>query len=171
MQWPDLTDALQAIPWAVAGAVATRHYMPERRTRDLDVVVAVADMAAARRQMAGVGFTRVGSLGIGGDSWRGPNGEEIDVLECGAPWCASALIAAQGNRDAQGLPILPLPYLTLMKLASGRAQDIADVSRMLGQASDASLDHVRSAIARYAPADREDVETLIVLGKMELAND
>jgi len=34
-RWPDLTPTLAGIPWAVAGAVATRAYMPERTTQDL----------------------------------------------------------------------------------------------------------------------------------------
>ena len=35
-QWPDLDPVLAPIAWAIVGAVATRHYMPERATRDLD---------------------------------------------------------------------------------------------------------------------------------------
>ncbi|MCS6859068.1 MAG: hypothetical protein NZT92_01960 [Abditibacteriales bacterium] len=32
VQWLDLTSVLSPIGWAVVGAVATRHYMPERMT-------------------------------------------------------------------------------------------------------------------------------------------
>lgn len=42
-RWPDLTETLTGIRWAVVGAVATRAYMPERTTQDLDILVAVTD--------------------------------------------------------------------------------------------------------------------------------
>ncbi|MCC7531906.1 MAG: hypothetical protein IT342_25615 [Candidatus Melainabacteria bacterium] len=61
-----------------------------------------------------------------------------------------------------------MPYLVLMKLHAGRPQDLADIARMLGQASDELLDRVRSLFARYAPADCEDIESLISLGKLEI---
>ena len=38
MIWPDLSEIFDDLLWAVVGAVATRLYMPERMTRDLDVV-------------------------------------------------------------------------------------------------------------------------------------
>jgi hypothetical protein len=38
---------------------------------------------------------------------------------------------------------------------------------MLGWASDAELDAVRAAVARYAPEDSEDLESLIFIGKKE----
>lgn len=41
--WPDLRAILQGIPWAVADGVATRAYMPERMTRDLDILVRQTD--------------------------------------------------------------------------------------------------------------------------------
>ena len=30
VSWPDLSEILAGLPWAVVGAVATRAYMPER---------------------------------------------------------------------------------------------------------------------------------------------
>ena len=36
--WPDLRPVLTGIPWVVVGAVATRAYMPERATKDLDIL-------------------------------------------------------------------------------------------------------------------------------------
>jgi hypothetical protein len=66
MQWLDLTVPLGTIPWAVAGAVATRQYMPERLTRDLDIVVTVTDVAAVREHLNAAGYTFLGDLSIGG---------------------------------------------------------------------------------------------------------
>ena len=38
---------------------------------------------------------------------------------------------------------------------------------MLGWASDADLDEVRTAVAKYAPEDSDDLESLIFIGKRE----
>jgi hypothetical protein len=168
-RWPNLDEVLAPLPWAVAGAVATRLYMPERATQDLDVAVAANQATESRRRLTQAGFTYKGELSIGGASWVSPKGVAIDVLEGHEEWWPEALQSAQENRDAQGLPILPLPYLALMKFQASRLQDLADVSRMLGQASEESLSRVRALFAHYVSAeDLQDLESLITLGRMEL---
>jgi hypothetical protein len=168
MKWPNLTQILSPIQWAVVGAVATRLYMPERLTQDLDIVIQAADAQQARTKLRGAGFTYQGELSVGGSSWKTSDGTEIDVLEGHDTWWADAITDAQNNRDAQGLPIIPLPYLVLMKFQAGRVQDIADVTRMLGQADEATLGAVRALFARYASEDMDDLESLIDLGRLEL---
>jgi hypothetical protein len=168
MQYPDLTPILYPIPWAVVGAVATRLYMPERATLDLDIAVRNEDARDARRRLAEAGFEYQGELYIGGSSWLSAEGIPVDVLEMSQPWLAQALSEAESNRDSQGLPVLALPYLVLMKFQAGRVQDLADVTRMLGQASDDALDAVRNLFAQYSPADLEDLESLVLLGRMEI---
>jgi hypothetical protein len=37
--WPDLRPFLRGIDWVLIGGVATRAYMPERATRDMDILV------------------------------------------------------------------------------------------------------------------------------------
>src|SRR5512135_527330 len=37
--WPDLRPILKEIDWVIIGGVATRAYMPERMTKDLDILV------------------------------------------------------------------------------------------------------------------------------------
>ena len=167
MTWPNLTSVLAPIPWAVVGAAATRLYMPERTTQDLDVAIHAQDALAAREKLARARFTYVGELSIGGSTWRAPEGQMIDVIEGREEWWNDALQEAQTNRDAQGLPILPLRFLVLMKFQAGRIQDIADITRMLGQADASTLDAVRSLFKQYAPADLADLESLITLGKLE----
>ncbi len=49
MQWPDLTPVLSPILWAVVGATATRLYMPERYTRNLEIAVGLQDTGAVKR--------------------------------------------------------------------------------------------------------------------------
>ena len=171
VRWPDLSEVLGDLPWAVVGAVATRHYMPERSTRNLHVGVPAADAPEVRRRLTAAGWAYLGELSIPGSNWRAPTGESVDVLEGGEPWWDAALAAAQGNRDQHGLPILPLPYLVLSKLLSGRTQDIADITRTLGLADEAALSAVREIIATHAPADLEDLEALISLGQLEMGTE
>lgn len=168
MRFPDLTQILYPIPWAVVGAVATRLYMPERATRDLDVAVRNEDAPEVRRRLAEAGYEYQGELSIGGSSWLSAAGIPVDVLEVSPPWLAQALLEAERNRDAQGLPVLSLPYLVLMKFQAGRVQDLADITRMLGQASDEALNAVRDLFAQYSPTDLEDLESLVLLGRMEM---
>jgi len=168
MVWPDLTSVLSPIRWAVVGAVATRLYMPERMTQDLDIVIEATDGPQARGKLLAAGFIYRGELSIGGSSWRTPDGGQMDMLEGSGVWWADAIVEAQTNRDAQGLPIIPLPYLALMKFQAGRAQDIADVTRMLGQAEAGTLNAIRALFDEYAPEDIEDLESLIELGRLEL---
>jgi hypothetical protein len=162
-----LVSVLSPIPFAVVGAVATRLYMPERGTQDLDVVIAVQDAAAAHQKLITAGFKHEGSLAIGGDKWLSPEGGPVDVLQGRESWWPEAITAAQSNRDAQGLPILPLPFLVLMKYRASRMQDLADISRMLGQADTEMLAAVRALFAQWLPDESEDLESLIQLGRLE----
>jgi hypothetical protein len=168
MIWPDLSSVFADLPWAVVGAVATRLYMPERMTRDLDVAVYAADASQAHRRLKVAGWTQTGQLHIGGTSWRGPDGAELDLIEASGDWWPDALRQAQTNRDLQGLPILPLSYLVLMKFQAGRVNDIADITRMLGQANEAQLDETRRLFQQFEPEGLEDLESLVILGRLEL---
>ena len=167
MTWPDLSTVLTAVPWAVVGAVATRLYMPERLTRDLDIAIWIGDAAEAHRKLVAAGFINQGDLSIGGVTWQAPDGHLIDMIEGREPWWPQALAEAQTNRDAAGLPILPLSYLIYMKMQASRPQDLGDLARMLGQATDDGLDKVRAFFRQYSPDDLEDLESLIKLGKLE----
>jgi hypothetical protein len=166
-QWPDLTAVLGDTLWATVGGVATRHYAPERATLDLDVLVERASASIVRQRLQQA-FRYAGELTVGGSTWVAGDGTPIDVLESDEPWARAALEQAQQNRDLQGLPVLPLPYFLLMKLQSGRTQDIADVTRMLGLASEADLEAARDVIRRFDPEALEDVEAMILLGRMEM---
>lgn len=168
-QWPDLTSILAKISWAVVGGVATRAYMPERSTQDLDILVAQADAGKVHARLRSAGFTLLQILSIGGTVWRTPQGLLLDVIESPEPWVVEAL--CQPQRDAQGLPVLSLPYLALMKVQSSRTQDLADVSRMLGLASDEGRQATRQVFAQWLPDALEDLESLIALGELEREND
>ena len=163
--WTDLSEILAGLPWAVVGAVATRAYMPERATQDLDVLVAARDVSQVRVRLERAGFSEVQDLAIGGTTWRSPTGSLVDVIESREPWVHEAL--QDLKRDPQGLPVLSRPYLVLMKVQAGRAQDLADAARMLGFASEEERQSTRVLFGRYLPDALEDLESLITLGKIE----
>ena len=118
--FPDMASVLGSVPWATAGAVATRLYMPERATRDLDVVISQDDAGESRRSLTEGGFRYQGEPSIGGSSWVSHEGMAVDVVEMAEPWLPGALEEARQNRNSQGLPVLPLAYLVLMKFQAGR---------------------------------------------------
>jgi hypothetical protein len=167
-RWPDLTPTLAGIPWAVVGAVATRAYMPERTTQDLDILVAAADREEVRGRLKRAGFLPVQELAIGGMTWRSPEGARVVVIESPAAWVADALRSP--GQDPQGLPVLDLTYLVLMKVQAGRTQDLADAARMLGAAPEPIRQETRDIFRRWLPDALEDLESLIVLGKLEMGN-
>lgn len=122
--------------------------MPEHMTQDLDIAIAARDADTARKLLADAGFEHAGELSIGGSSWRAPDGRRVDIIEGVEPWWPEALAEAQANRDADGLPILPLPYLVFMKMRASRTVDLGDLARMLGQADEAALRRVREFFPR-----------------------
>lgn len=135
------------VPFLIVGAVATSLYMPRRETRDLDILVRAEDAERMWAALRNAGFTMQGGLSIGGSTWSGPNGEEIDVLTSAEPWIDEAIV--NPRRSPDGLPVIGLPYLVLLKLAASRALDLADLQRMLGQADDAALQEVHRVVRTY----------------------
>ena len=47
IEWPDLRSIFSGIDWLVVGGVATRAYMAERMTKDIDILVRLSDGEAA----------------------------------------------------------------------------------------------------------------------------
>jgi hypothetical protein len=163
--WPDLRSLLKGIAWVIVGGVATRAYMPERMTRDMAILVRRSDGPAVIEHLKAAGYQVLSQLGVPGVLLNSPDGVELDVLFGEYPWLEEAL--SHPGVDPAGYPVLKLPYLVLMKLAATRAQDWADISRMLGWAAEDELEQVRQIIARYAPEDREDLESMIFIGQKE----
>ena len=168
MRFPVLTPTLGPVMRAAVGAAATRLYMPERTTNDLDILIRTEDAASVRARLAQDGAAYQAELSIGGSSWRLADGFALDVIEGCDGWVDEALVAAQSNLDAQQMPVLPMRFLVLMKFQAGRVQDVADVTRMLGQASDDDLAGVRRVFALWLPNDQADLDILIALGQLEM---
>ena len=173
MEWPDLTGVLRDIPWAIAGGVATRRYMPERHTKDLDVVVMVQDQARAEAMLSQAGYKARGPLaikGVPGSTWDSPEGVPVDLITLPDRWAETALEEAASNLGSDGMRVLPLAYLVILKMDAVRPQDTADVERMLAAASPALRDHVRAVVKRWEPRLSDDLESTIAMANL-LANE
>ncbi|HLF91415.1 MAG TPA: hypothetical protein VI451_20895, partial [Anaerolineales bacterium] len=132
--WPDLRPVLDDIPWAIAGGVATRAYMPERMTQDLDILLHRKNCQEAWTRFLQAGYAVAEVLDAPYFVARSSEGVEIDVICAAFPWLEEAL--GFPNVDPAGYPVLDLPYLILMKLMANRGVDIGDMTRMLGLASE-----------------------------------
>ena len=129
--------------------MATRAYMPERATKDLDILVRREDGEEVRKRLEAAGYRYGSQLAVPGFLVHSPEEDvEVDVILGDYPWLDEAL--ARPRQDPAGYPVLDLPYLVLMKLAASRVQDTADLSRMLGLASEEDLVRVRAGV--YAAA-------------------
>ncbi len=164
--WPDLRPILTDIPWVVVGGVATRAYMPERETKDLDILVHQDDGEAAVQILQNAGYSVITPLAVPGYLLLSPERIKINIFFGTYLWLRQAL--AKPNRDAAGLPVLDLPYLVLMKSQADRVQGWGDVIRMLGLASPDQLPQTRQVVKRYAPDIVDDLETMIYLGELEV---
>ncbi len=189
---PDLRPVLApaGAPFAIVGGVATRLYMQERATPDLDILIDADDARAVEGALGRAGAARLGDHPAGGARWALPptvaadlpvaapawqalarmTGTDLDamprrldVLALAAPWVGPALATARPSPT--GLPVVALPYLVVMKLTSGTSGDLDDVARLLGGADAGELDAVRTAVRAYQPTAAGDVEQLITAGR------
>jgi hypothetical protein len=163
--WPNLHAILKDIPWVVTGGVATRAYMPERSTNDIDILVRREDCPKVWSRFRENGFEVASALDAPYFVARAIDTPEVDVICADFPWVEEAL--SSPRHDAAGYPVLDLPYLVIMKLRANRGVDIGDMTRMLGLASGEEVERVREMVIRYAPEDRDDLEALIILGQLE----
>src|SRR5215216_3798987 len=138
--WPDLRPILKGIKWVIVDGVATRAYMPERMTKDLDILIHQNDKETVLTRLKQAGYQILETLAIPGYALTAPDGVEVDLLLGNETWLKEAL--NEPIEDAAGYPVISLPYLILLKMGAQRTQDWADVSRMLGLASDEDLDKV-----------------------------
>jgi hypothetical protein len=160
-------------PYAVVGGVATASYQPERHTHDIDILIHTDSMRAVTTRLRELKGEKTGTLTfpastlcLAGETWVVGNAPPLDVLWSNAQWSREA--TTQALPDANGIRIVPLPYLILMKIDASRGIDQGDLSRMLGLANDTALQGVRATIARYMPDAREDIESYIEIGRIEI---
>jgi hypothetical protein len=170
--WKEVVWLLQknGVTAAVAGGVAANSYMPPRQTGDLDLVVAISDLDKAGQILKKATWNFIGALnlehGLEGTGWKqGHN--ELDLLGLPGIWGQEALNEAQENLLAAKLPTVSLGYMVIMKLISARAQDSADIIKMLGAASEIEIEIARQTVYRWLPNDKEDFEQMVLFGKLE----
>lgn len=159
---------IKQAPFVIVGGVATRLYMPERMTLDLDILIKMQDRRLIYQDLENANSQKIGDLTIPGSQWKLPDNTLLDVLEGEDNWVEEAIASPQSSPD--GLPIIDLPYLILMKLSASRTQDLADITRMLGLAAEKELNQTREIIKTYLGSAQEDLESLIILGKLETEN-
>ncbi|HLF89344.1 MAG TPA: nucleotidyl transferase AbiEii/AbiGii toxin family protein [Anaerolineales bacterium] len=164
-EWPDLRKILQDIDWVIIGGVATRAYMPERLTKDLDILVRKSDAEEVIERLKKVGYKLVSRLAVPGFLLRSREGVDVDVLFGDYPWLDEAL--AHPEKDPAGYPAIGLPYLVMLKLAANRGRDLSDLYILLGWAKEEQLNKVREVVARYLPEEKDDLESLIYIGQHE----
>ncbi len=162
---PKLKDIFIKTRFVIVGGLATRLYMPERMTLDVDILILSDDALIAENELKRAGCQKVGILSIGGSTWKLPDNTSVDVIICNEEWIYESISYPVIASD--GLPYIDLPYLVLMKFQSGRLQDMADISRMLGHAGEDYLKKTRRLFQDYIPNASEDLESLILLGKLE----
>ena len=64
--WPDLRPILKDVKWAIIGGVATRAYMPERMTKDMDILVHESDGGVVIKQLEKAGYRISSQLAVPG---------------------------------------------------------------------------------------------------------
>ena len=120
--WPDLRPILKGIAWAIIGGVATRAYMPERMTKDLDILVHRDDGDAVIKRLEQAGYRVASRLAVPGYLLTSPEGIELDVLFGNYPWLKKAL--ADLGQDPAGYPVIKLPYLAMLTMEVQRVRDL-----------------------------------------------
>lgn len=169
-----LDDLFGDLPVMVIGGVATRAYAPERQTKDIDVMVEHERFAGATSTLAAHGWKKNvdrlfpnASLGLYGEAWE-RDGKLLDIISTDQEWGREAFGTAS-TFDATGLRVIPLAYLTLMKIDSARGIDQGDLTRMLGRLDDEQIEAIAAIVDRHAhdPQAAEDVRQYAALGRME----
>jgi hypothetical protein len=159
---------------AVAGGVAASAYAPIRYPDNLDLVIKIGDLAAARSALLVADWQKLSDpeleTGLVGSAWRKQD-YRIDLWGLPSRWGSKALVSAQKNLLIADLPTLTLPYLVLMKLIADCWNDLEDLACMLGLASPQELTAVRRVVGRFCSSKTEDLEQIIAAGQLEFRAD
>lgn len=164
------------ISFCVVGGIATRAYMPERSTKDIDFLVSADDFEGAEQRLREAGYSAIARrddllfpdsrLGLFGRAWQKED-IRIDLISSSQEWVHEAMMTE--SYDQTGLRVIALPYLVLMKIDASRGQDQADVERMLGRVSAEDVERIAEIVDRYSgdPQAADDVRQYALLGQME----
>ena len=129
----------QSVRIALVGGCAMQIYGSDRLTADVDLIANVYP-----------GVTRKGILSFGGIKTTAKNGTPVDYIvrdDAEADLYDAALNAARGVPGIS-VPVVTVPYLGAIKLASGRGKDVQDLEFLLRE-HPASFKAMRALVAKY----------------------
>jgi hypothetical protein len=132
---------------ALVGGLAVGIHGHPRATKDVDFLVGQEAFESSGAIISFRGGVPLSSGGVAVDSVPIPEGYER-VFE-------RALAEAE---KTDGVPVIGLPYLVLMKLLAGRRQDLADVVAVVAKGD---LKAVRALVAEELPSACQTLEQLI----------
>lgn len=158
--------------YALAGRVAVWTWVApqdQELTKDVDFAIPRSDMGALERVVRAAGHIPL-PLAIGGFGVR--QGElridfidrhvDFEALFCEAVDAAHREGCVAKTADGRAVPVVPVPYLVAMKMATGEPKDEADARRLLGLDA---LDYgvVRGLVRQHAgPAAANRLDRLAV---------
>jgi|GEM_PF-6812276 len=86
LTWPDLRPILYGIQWVFAGDMATRAFMPERMTNDLDILIREMDETAVLERLRAANYTIESELSQQFQLWWGRDGAVL-------PWAKQTILS------------------------------------------------------------------------------
>ena len=153
------------LSYVIVGGVASAHYQPARFTEDIDLMVLAEDATVVEQALQGAGWSRLGIVSFGGSSWQSAQGELIDLLHApNQSWVTAALDAPV--KTSEGLQIIDLPYLIILKLSATRAVDISDIVGMLQHAGNDERVRIRQVIETHRSDLLEDFEPFSAIAQL-----
>ncbi|MGD1866782.1 MAG: hypothetical protein ACFB0D_19695 [Phormidesmis sp.] len=163
------------LPYAIIGGIATTFYMPTRTTQDLDLLVLANDAELLEQSLARQNWTKLENIYINsegieilGGAWKSSEGELLDLLYTpNLSWAATALRPENTMSAPDGLRVIALPYLILLKLIARRNRDILDIEEMLQYCDKQKIAQIRAVISASMPALSEDLEQHIAIAQMD----
>ncbi len=87
----NINSLIKKTLFVVVGGIATRLYMPERMTDDIDILIMAENNVTLYQELEQKGSKKVWVLSIGGSTWQLPDGTILDVIESGKLWVKEAI--------------------------------------------------------------------------------
>ncbi|MEM8506154.1 MAG: hypothetical protein AAF716_23765 [Cyanobacteria bacterium P01_D01_bin.1] len=163
------------LPYAIIGGIATTFYMPARTTQDLDLLILSDDAERLEQALVHQRWTQIENIHIRSDgieitggAWRSIEGELLDLLYTSdLTWARTALQPENTTITPDGLRVIALPYLILLKLLARRNRDILDIEEMLQYCDEQKIADIRAVVANVMPILSEDLEQHIAIAQMD----
>lgn len=162
-------------PHAVCGAWAANNYASPRATQDVDLLVRENDLDNIVFELQEQGYSVDGPLELCAKDQVGPmfgfrliklqsDFPIVDILTSEDSWVEEAIASA--DKDPSDNPVVSIPYLVLMKM-DARAQDMADIIRILGKAKGEVLAKTKDLIIKYLPNSIDNFASLHLMASIE----